>query len=198
MILNDLTSPLALLRSRRTGKPMHMVAPGPSEAQIRDILTVAMRVPDHGKLAPWRFVAIRAQDRGAFEQALVAAYRAEKPQAGHLEVEAISRFATQAPSLVVVFSSVRPQSHIPVWEQELSAGALCQNLLLATHAHGYVGCWLTGWPAYAASVHTLLGGRADERIAGFFFLGTPGEPIEDRPRPDLDAHLSYWSPASEN
>lgn len=186
---NDSRTAAALLASRRSGKAREMVNPGPDATQLAAILAAAARVPDHGKLFPWRFVVI--ENRAAFADALLALYVAGKPEAGRLEREAITRFATQSPCLVAVLSSPKP-SHIPLWEQELSAGALCQNLLLATHAAGFVGNWLTGWAAYDDGVLALLGGAVPERIAGFFFIGTQARPLEERPRPDLSAITSHW------
>ena len=166
-----------------------MVGPGPDAGQLHAILAAAARVPDHGKLFPWRFVVV--DDRAAFAERLLAIYQAAKPEAGRLELEAVVQFATQAPCLVVVIASPKP-SHIPVWEQELSAGALCQNLCLAAHAHGFVANWLTGWAAFDPAVLALFGGAAPERIAGFFFIGSQGKPLEERPRPDPGAVISHW------
>ena len=186
---NDSTSTAALLATRRSGKAREMVAPGPDSAQLRAILAAAARVPDHGKLNPWRFVVI--ENRAAFAEGLMAIYLAGKPDAGRLEREAVTQFATQAPCLVAVIASPKP-SHIPLWEQELSVGAACQNLCLAAHARGFVANWLTGWAAFDEQVLALLGGAAPERIAGFFFIGTQAKPLEERPRPALDAVISHW------
>ncbi len=186
---NDRSSPATLIATRRSGKARDMLAPGPDAAQLAAILGAAARVPDHGKLFPWRFVVV--ENRAAFADRLLAIYRAAKPDAGRLEQEAVNQFATQAPCLVVVLASARP-SHIPLWEQELSVGALCQNLCLAAHAHGFVANWLTGWAAFDDQVLALLGGTAPERIAGFFFIGTQAKPLEERPRPDLAAITSHW------
>ncbi|MBN2972589.1 nitroreductase [Roseomonas aeriglobus] len=190
-MFNDPTSPLTLLATRRSGKPRDMVAPGPDAAQLADIVQIASRVPDHGKLAPWRFVAVGADQRDAFATLLQAAYRVDKPDAGRLEAEAIDQFARQAPTLVVVLSSPKRESHIPLWEQELSAGAACMQLLNAATAHGFVGGWLTGWAAFSPMVRDAFGG-AEERIAGFVFLGSPSRPLEERPRPALENILSPW------
>lgn len=186
---NDRTSATALLASRRSGRAREMIEPGPDARQLQAILAAAARVPDHGKLKPWRFVVI--DNRGAFADALLAIYRAGKPDAGRLEVEAVQQFATQAPCLVVAIASPKP-SHIPLWEQELSVGAACQNLMLAAHAQGYVANWLTGWAAFDDKVLALLDGTAPERIAGFFFIGSQGKPLDERPRPDLAAITSHW------
>jgi nitroreductase len=191
-MFNNLSTPLSLVETRRSAKPRDMIAPGPDDAQLDRILAAAMRVPDHGKLAPWRFVVISAGRRQAFADLLTSAYRAQKPDAGRLEIEAMEQFAQQAPAMVAVLSTPVEQSKIPLWEQELSAGALCMNLLVATHASGFTGCWLTGWPAYSDDVRDALGGRPGDRVAGFVFIGTPGRLLEERPRPDFEAVVSRW------
>ena len=190
MTFNDRSTPLALLATRRSGKPRDMVAPGPDAGQLAAMLEIAARTPDHGKLAPWRFVIVPDDRRARLAEVIVAAYRAERPQAGRTEIDALAGFAHQAPTLVVVLSSPR-QSHIPLWEQELSAGAACMNLLHAAHAMGFVGGWLTGWPAFSDAVRDAFG-TAPERIAGFVFLGSAGRPLDERPRPDMGRVVSTW------
>lgn len=192
-MFNDTSSPLALLRTRRSGKPRNLIAPGPGDAQIRTIFEIAMRTPDHGKLAPWRFVLIGADQRDALADLLETAYLAEKPDAGRLEIESMHQFAHQAPTLVVALSSPAQGSKIPLWEQELSCGAAIMNLLHATHALGFHGGWLTGWPAFNDQVRDAFG-QPHERIAGFVFIGTSSAPLEERPRPDYDAVVSHWNP----
>lgn len=191
-MLNDTSSPLALLATRRSGKPRDLVAPGPDDAQLATILEIAARTPDHGKLAPWRFVVVPADRRTALSELITTAYLAERPQAARLEIEALDQFARQAPTLVVILSAPKVESHIPLWEQELSAGAACMNLLHAVHASGFAGGWLTGWPAYSESVRDAFG-AAPEKIAGFLFIGTPSKPLEERPRPESDKIVRYWS-----
>lgn len=191
-MLNDLSTPATLAATRRSGKPREMLAPGPDEAQLHQILTAAMRVPDHGKLAPWRFVVIDAEQREAFAAMLEQAYRADKPEPGRLELEAVQQFAHQAPALVVVLSTPNTASHIPLSEQEMSAGAACTAMLYAAHAEGFVGGWLTGWAAYSPQVAEGLG-HPGARIVGFIFLGTPGKAPEERPRPDFDSIVSRWN-----
>jgi nitroreductase len=188
---NDLTSPAALLATRRSGKARDMVAPRPDAATLHAILSAAMRVPDHGKLAPWRFVVIAADRRAALSAAMVAALQAEKPDAGRLETDAIRGFALQAPSLVVVLARPDPASHIPEWEQLLSVGAACGLLCVAAHAQGFVANWLTGWAAYSPGVAAAIA-HPGERIAGFFFIGTPAQPLEERPRPDYGTIVRDW------
>jgi len=191
-MLNDTSSPLALLSTRRSGKPRDLVAPGPDSAQLARMLEIAARTPDHGKLAPWRFVVVPADRRDALSEVITSAYLAERPQAARLEVEALDQFAHQAPTLVVVLSSPKPESHIPLWEQELSAGAACMNLLHAAHALGYAGGWLTGWAAYSDAVRDAFGADP-EKIAGFVFIGTPSRPLDERPRPESDKIVRYWT-----
>ncbi|MBB5685293.1 nitroreductase family protein [Sphingobium boeckii] len=192
-MFNDRTSLLTHLQTRRSGKPRDLIAPGPDEAQLRAMIEIAARTPDHGKLAPWRFVIVAADQRDALARLLTSAYRAEKPEAGRLEIEAMEQFAHQAPSLVVVLYAPKEASKIPQWEQELSAGAACMNLLHAVHAYGFAGGWLTGWPAYSDAVRDGFG-AAPERIAGFVFIGTPARDLEERPRPDIASVTSLWTP----
>ncbi|WP_426255641.1 nitroreductase family protein [Sphingomonas sp. DC2300-3] len=188
-MFNDTSTPLSLLTTRRSGKPRDLTAPGPSPEQLEQMIAIAARTPDHGKLAPWRFVIV--DDRAALATLITDAYRAERPQAARTEIESLEQFAHQAPALVVVLSSPNTTSHIPRWEQELSAGAATMNLLHAAHAMGFAGGWLTGWPTFSEGVRDAFGGP-HERIAGFVFLGTPGRPLDERPRPDLARVISHW------
>jgi nitroreductase len=192
-MLNDRSSTLSLLRTRRSGRPRDLVEPGPSEEQLREILSVATRVPDHGKLAPWRFVVVRKADRGALEELLLRAYRIDHPEPGRLEIEATQRFAHQAPALVVALFKPVESSKIPLWEQQLSCGAALMNLLNATHALGFVGGWVTGWAAFSEEVRRAFA-TGDEVIAGFVFIGTPAAELEERPRPELGDVVTEWRP----
>lgn len=191
MTMNNLSSPFDLLASRRSGKARDMLAPGPTDAQLAAMLSAAMRVPDHGKLTPWRFVVVETSARPALATLLVDSYGKEKPLASKTEVEAMRNFALQAPSLVVLMAKLNPQSHIPIWEQELSVGAAAMQLLNAGHAMGFVGNWLTGWASYSAAVAAALC-EEGERIAGFFFFGTAGKPLEDRIRPEAETVVRRW------
>lgn len=190
-MFNDLSSPLSLLATRRSARPREMVEPGPDSTQLEKMLEIAARTPDHGKLSPWRFVIVEKTARGALSELLTSAYRAEKPDAGRLEIEAMESFANFAPTLVIVLSSPRMSSKIPVWEQQLSAGAVCMNLLHAAHAMGFTAGWITGWPAFNDDVRNAFG-TEEERIAGFIYIGTPDRPLEERPRPDMTAITSRW------
>lgn len=190
-MFNDTSSTLALLRTRRSGKPRDMIGPGPDAMQLRTMLEAAIRVPDHGKLAPWRFVVVGSDQRQRLADVLTGAYLAEKPGAGRLEIETMEQFARQAPTLIVALSTPVADSKIPLWEQQLSVGAACMNLLTAAHASGFVGGWLTGWPAYSDAVRNAFGSPG-ERIAGFIFIGSPGRALEERPRPDYDKVVINW------
>lgn len=192
VMFNDTSSPLSLLATRRSGKPRDLVAPGPDADQLHAMIEIAARTPDHGKLAPWRFVIVPGEQRDRLAEIITAAYRAERPQAARLEIESFEQFAHQAPSLVVVLSSPRTESHIPLWEQELSAGAAAMNLLHAAHAMGFAAGWLTGWSAYNDTVRDAFG-AAPERIVGFVFIGSPAKQLEERPRPDLSKIISVWN-----
>jgi nitroreductase len=189
-MFNDLSSPASLLATRRSGKPRDMISPGPDSNQLRAILSAAMRVPDHGKLAPWRFVVI--EDRESFAVLLQNAFRADRGKPEAEDVSAIDQFAHQAPTLVVILSTPVEPSKIPLWEQQLSSGAACMNLVTAATAKGFVAGWLTGWAAYNPHVIKALGGGPDDRITGFVFIGSPGRTLEERPRPVYDDIVRHW------
>lgn len=191
MTFNDRSTLLSHLQTRRSGKPRDMVAPGPGEAEIDAMIAIAARTPDHGKLAPWRFVVIPQDRRAAFAALLRTAYAAEHPGATEPHLEACDRFAQEGEALIVVLSSP-VDGHIPLWEQQLSAGAATMNLLHAAHAMGYVASWLTGWAAFSPQVRDAFGG-AHEAIAGFVYIGSPGRPLDERPRPDLARVRTVWA-----
>ena len=192
-MLNDRSSTVSLLRTRRSGKPRDLVEPGPDSDQLRQILEIAMRVPDHGKLAPWRFVHVAPESREAFADLLHRAYAKDNPEPARLELEAVERFARQAPTLIVALSSPVEGTKIPIWEQELSCGAACMNLMIAAHALGFAAGWITGWACYSEDVRKAFA-RSSERLAGFIFIGTPGNVLEERVRPAYDFVVSEWVP----
>ena len=195
MILNDRSNILSLLETRRSGRPREMVAPGPSEAELERILTIAARTPDHGKLFPWRFVIVATEQRKALADLLARALPEADPAAGPAHHQKALDFAHQAPTLVVLVSAPVADHKIPLWEQQLSVGAAGMNLLIAAHALGFVGGWLTGWAAYSERVRSGFCGPG-ERIAGFLFLGSPGVEMQERPRPPLTAVVRPWIPPS--
>jgi nitroreductase len=160
------------------------------------MLEVGMRVPDHGKLAPWRFVIVGKDQREQFALLLRKALQEEDECAGPAHHEKADQFARQGEALIVLVSSPTQQHKIPVWEQELSAGAAAMNLLHAAHALGYVGGWVTGWEAYSPKVNAAFA-KPGERIAGFIYIGSPGRDLEERPRPDPAEIVRKWDPPSD-
>lgn len=182
------------LTSRRTIPAAQLGEPGPDPATLRTMLTIAARVPDHGKLAPWRFIVF---DRKARERAIEGLVRiAEKhpdEKERRLRAEKAKGFG-DAPLVVAVVSAViADHPKIPVWEQQLSSGAAAMNLLHAAAAHGFSAQWLTGWYAYDEEAKAWLGLKPGERFTGFLHIGTPKAPPTERDRPDLDAITTAWS-----
>ena len=193
-MLNDRSSALALLETRRSAKPRELVGPGPTPDEMARILSIAARIPDHGKLHPWRFVTVADNQRDALAALLRDALADENPSATEAHYAKEDEFAHYEGQLVVLISAPVENHKIPVWEQQLSSGAAGMNLLLAAHALGYVAGWVTGWRAYSERVRQAFCGPG-ERIAGFIFIGRPGREIEDRPRPELSDVVREWSGA---
>lgn len=177
---------LELLKTRRSIKPVELTGPAPSSADLETLLTVASRVPDHGKLTPWRFIIFEGDARLAAGDAIVDAFRAKYPTATPEQVEAERRRLARAPLVIAVVSRAAPHVKIPEWEQVLSAGAAAMSLVLAAHAMGYGANWITEWYAYDRQVLDALGLGPNERIAGFVHIGRVAQPPEDRARPALD------------
>ncbi len=176
---------LDLLKTRRSVKPIELTDPGPSASQLDTILTVASRVPDHGKLTPWRFIIFEGAARLAAGEKIVEAFRATQPEATPEQVEFERKRLARAPVVVAVVSRAGPHVKIPEWEQVLSAGAAAMSLVFAAHALGFAANWITEWYAYDRRVVDALGLGPNERIAGFVHIGSPIRPPEDRPRPPL-------------
>ena len=194
-MLNDRSSALSLLETRRSAKPRDLVGPGPSAEELEHILTIAARIPDHGQLHPWRFVTVAEGHRDAFAELLQQALREENPEATDVHRQKEEDFAHYAGQLVVLISAPVENHKIPVWEQQLSAGAAGMNLLSAAHALGYLAGWVTGWRAYSERVRAAFCGPG-ERIAGFIFIGQPGRDMEERQRPSLSEVCRPWKPPS--
>ena len=173
-----------LLLSRRSGSAKTMREPGPSATELAQILRAGGRAPDHGKLFPWRFIVFEGKGRERAGDIFAEVAQAEGERDKQVEEER-GRFL-RAPVVIGVVSAAREQHKIPVWEQELSAGAACQNILIAATALGFVGNWITEWYAYHPVVKQRLGLKAGERFAGFIYLGTAAAPLEERPRPEMD------------
>ncbi|HMN37992.1 MAG TPA: nitroreductase [Hyphomicrobium sp.] len=185
---------LSFLASRRSVKPDKLLAPGPSSAQLQEILKVATRVPDHKKLAPWRFIAFEGDARKAIGEVFASACAAEeKEPPSHVRLDTERARFMRAPFVLAVISQVKPRSGAPEWEQVLSAGALCFNVCLAANAMGFGTSWITEWVAYSPAVRSALQLEDNERVAGFIHIGTPAEKPGERERPDPNALLTHWS-----
>jgi nitroreductase len=192
-MLNDASSALSLLETRRSAKPRELVGAGPNAEELERILTIAARVPDHGKLTPWRFVTVAEDQRDAFGALLREALAEHDPCATIAHHQKEDDFAHYAGKLIVLVSAPTPNHKIPVWEQELSCGAAGMNLLLAAHALCYVAGWVTGWRTYSERVRSAFCGPG-ERLAGFIFIGHGSRELEDRPRPQLSEVNREWVP----
>ncbi len=190
--LNDISTTLRLLETRRSASAKAMTAPGPSRDQMAQLLRIAVRVPDHGKLMPWRFIVFEGTARDAAGDVLAARWRELYPDHSQAMVDEQRGMFARAPIVVCVVSTAREHVKIPIWEQQLSAGAVCQNLLIAATAMG-IGCqWITGWYAFDEAVLARFGLARDEQVAGFVYLGTPDGPVGDRPRPEPDDLVTRW------
>ena len=184
---------LELLKTRRSFKAGELSGPAPSALEIDTLLTIASRVPDHGKLTPWRFIVFEGEARRAAGAAIVTAFRAKYPDAKPEQAEAERTRLARAPLVIAVVSRAAPHVKIPEWEQVLSAGAAAMNLVLAAHALGYGAAWITEWYAYDRAVLDTLGLEPHEKIAGFVHVGRPPGVPEDRPRPPLDEIATRYS-----
>lgn len=190
---NDTSSVLSFLETRRSASAKAMAGPGPTAAQLETILKAAVRVPDHGKLNPWRFILFEGKARARFGQAMRARWRELHPAHGEETLGIVEGLFLRAPCVLAVVSTARTHPKIPIWEQQLSAGAVCLTILHAATAQGF-GCqWNTDWIAYDRAIAGVMGLTEDERVAGFIYIGTPAAPLEDRPRPDPASLLTRWS-----
>ena len=174
---------LAFLARRRSASAMALRAPGPTAAELTDLLQIAARAPDHGKLAPWRFVILEGAGKDVFA-ARLETLAASRPDAPKL-IAKLGKLRT--PPLGVAVISRTTAGDIPAWEQILSAGAVCTNLTYAALAMGYGANWITDWYAYDAGARAVLGLADNEKVAGFVFMGTAAEAPQERVRPDVAA-----------
>lgn len=180
-----MTDLLTHLRTRRSIPAIQLGAPAPAGDVLTDMLVIAARVPDHGKLAPWRFILYRGAGAAAAGAALAGILARREPGIADDRLALERGRFTRAPLVVGIVSRAAPHPKIPVWEQELSAGCVGLNLLHAAHAHGFAGQWLTEWPCYDAEAARALGLAEGERFAGFVHIGTPTAPPFERDRPDI-------------
>lgn len=185
---------LDLLRTRKSISAPFLTAPPPSDAQLAEILTIASRVPDHGKLTPWRFILFKGDAGLKAGEVLAKVYAAKNPEADEKKLEEERKRLAQAPLVVAVVSRAAPHPKIPEIEQLLSAGNAAMNVVLAAHALGYAAQWTTGWIAYDEEAGRILGLKLGERFVGFIHIGTPTAPPTDRPRPSMADVVSEWQP----
>jgi nitroreductase len=176
---------IEFMKTRRSVKPREMGGPGPSAAELEIILTIGARVPDHGKLAPWRFIVFEGDARDRAGEVIAKVFSDKHPDAAEADIAVERNRLMEAPLVVAVVSSPKEHPKVPLWEQQLSAGASAMNIVAAATALGYGANWLSGWIAYDRDVLTALGLNPDEKLAGFVHIGTRVKPVEDRPRPEL-------------
>jgi len=176
---------IALLKTRRSAPAAALSEPGPTGEEIDNLLAIASRVPDHGKLAPWRFIIFEGEARDRAGEIVADVYAKAHPDADATRLAAEKKRFSLAPLVIAVVSRAAPHEKIPEWEQVLSAGAVCMNLIVAANALGFASVWLTEWYAYDRTALTRLGLAESEKIAGFVHIGRAGAPREDRPRPVL-------------
>jgi len=172
--------------------PIALSGPAPNAEELATLLKIGARVPDHGKLAPWRFIVFQGEARERASAILSAAFKKRDPNADAARLEAEGKRMTFAPLIIGVVSTATEHAKIPVWEQELSAGAVCMNILLAAKGLGYDGAWLTNWFSYDREVLAQFGVKEGERMAGFIHIGRAAHVPEDRPRPDLAQIVTYF------
>ena len=187
-----------LLLSRRSGSAKAMTGPGPTREQLLTILKAGARVPDHGKLAPWRYIVFDGEARAHFGEVLVEALKEQEPTASEERIALERVRFMRAPVVIGVVSRVREAIPIPEWEQVLSAGASCMTMVIAAHSLGFVANWITEWCAYHPRVRERLGLKSGERIAGFIYIGHAALPLEERARPRLNDLLTFWGEPSRS
>lgn len=173
------------LAIRRSIPAFQMREPGPSTAEIEEILRLASRVPDHGKIAPWRFIVYRGEERARIGAELLKLRLSFEPGLSDEIIEVEKTRFTRAPVVVAIISTAAPHVKVPEWEQVMSAGALAMNTLISANALGYVSNWLTEWFAFDERAYPLLGIKAGEKVAGFIHIGSSDFPAVERPRPEL-------------
>ena len=183
---------LTFLNARRSFPAAALKEPGPNPEEVSQIVRLAMRVPDHRRLAPWRVMVFEGEARGRAGEVFADRHLALNPHATPEDLDRERRRFCCAPLVIAVISSPDQDHKTPVWEQELSVGALCFNLLLVANAAGWAGSWLTGWMAFDRQIAREFGLQDHERFAGFFHLGTARNMVKERPRPAVEPLLKYW------
>ena len=192
MILNDRSSLLSFLKTRKSASAKAMGEPGPTAGQLAEILQIAVRVPDHGKLSPWRFIVFEGQARAAIGKKFASRWQALHPEHGSETLKFVESFFLRAPVVVAVVSTAAEHPKIPVWEQQMSAAAVCFNMVLAAEALGFDAQWQSDWVAYDEGAKKDMGIAPSEKVAGLIYIGTSSIPLEDRPRPDAASLTTHW------
>ncbi len=187
-----MTDIVQFLSTRRSVAPVALTGPGPDAGELASLLKIASRVPDHGKLAPWRFIVFQGEGRERAGHIVAQGFQRREPQADEARIATEAKRMTMAPLIIAVVSMAKEGAKVPAWEQELSAGAVCMNMLLAAQGLGYAGSWLTNWFSYDHNVLAQFGLKDGERIAGFIHIGRAQQVPDDRPRPDLAQIVTYF------
>ena len=190
MKLNDTSSVLAFLKSRKSASAKAMSEPGPSRAQLDEILEIAVRVPDHGKLSPWRFILIEGEGRARIGQGFAEVWAKNNSTHGRESLDFQSGLFMRAPVILVVVSAAAVHGKIPVWEQQMSSAAVCYNAVLAATALGFDAQWQSDWVAYDEGAKAVMGVTEAEKISGIIYIGTASIALEDRPRPVVSCLLT--------
>jgi nitroreductase len=191
-MMNTTINTITLLQTRRSVAPRLLAAPGPSETELETLLTIAARVPDHARVVPWRFIIIDRAAGTRLGETIAGTYAEDHPEADAERIASERQRLTRAPLVIAVVSSPREHPKAPEWEQILSAGAVCMNLLIAANAMGYATNWLTEWYAFDRRILDVLGLTRAERIAGFIHIGTATEQPSERERPGLDTIVTTF------
>lgn len=187
-------NPLSLLLQRHSIPSRQLGEPAPEGVQLRALLEAAIRVPDHGKLVPFRIIELRGAAKLAFGARLAERAIHREPDLSEAKREKERTRYDFAPLVLVVVARVTADSKVPPIEQQMAAGCVAYNLMLGAHALGYGAQWLTGWAAYDAEVAALLGLAGNEQVIGFVHIGTPVIDVPDRDRPAVDEVFSTWTP----
>jgi nitroreductase len=191
--LNDRSSLLRFLETRKSASAKAMTGPGPDAAQLQAMLQLAVRVPDHGKLTPWRFVVFEGEARKGVGEQFADRFKALHPEYPDDMINFQRTLFMRAPVVVGVVSTAALHGKIPVWEQQMSAAAVCFNLVLAAQAHGFDAQWQSDWVAYDLCAKAIMGVTPQENVAGLIYIGTAASALEDRPRPDAVTITTHWA-----
>lgn len=185
--------PIEFLLKRRSTLAIMLESPGPTDAELEQILTAGSRVPDHGKLVPWRFLLFSGEARADIGAIIAKEFALQNPKANDEQIESEGQLFLRAPLVVGVISTAAAHVKVPQWEQQLTAGAVCQNLLHAAAAFGYAGQWLTQWVAYNEKITDAMGVKTGEKMAGLIYIGTSSNTPADRARPNIAEITEKWT-----